>query len=138
IVCVPVQKAFALDEVDEHQAVEHERGVPFSVTLIGGALDKRQECRVFSLKMVVEASGDPVTVKGITQAEDHTGQGKALFFIQWKGDGFQLLDERIARLVLSVIGVLAIGGGLARLTRYPLPDLYGPGDIDKNDEMLVR
>jgi hypothetical protein len=41
IVCVPVQKAFALDKVDEHQPVEHERGVPFSVTLIGDTLDKR-------------------------------------------------------------------------------------------------
>ena len=92
---------------------------------------------MFSLKMVVEASGDPVAIKGIAQAEDYTGQGETLFFIQWEGDGFQLLDERVARLVLSVIVVLAIGGGLAWLTRHPLPDLCGPGSIDKNDEMLV-
>src|SRR5262249_26286479 len=117
--------------------VEHERGVPFSVTLIGDTLDKRQECRVFSLEMVVKTSGDPVTVKGISQAEDHTGQGESLFFIQWEGDGFQLLNERVAGLVLSVIVVLAIGGGLTRLACYPLPDLRGPGGIDKNDEMLV-
>ena len=134
----PFEKTLALDEVDEHQPVEHERGVPLSVALVGDALDERQEGRVLSLEVVVEASGDPVAVEGIAQAEDHAGQGEALFFIQWEGDGFQLLDERIARLMLSVIVVLAIGGGLARLTRYPLPDLHGPGGIDKNDEMLVR
>ena len=81
VVCVAVEKTFALDEVDEHQPVEHERGVPFSVALLGDALDERQERCVLSLEMVVEASGDPVAVKGITQAED-TGQGDALFFVQ--------------------------------------------------------
>ena len=40
--------------------------------------------------------------------------------------------------MLRVIVMLAIGSGLARLTCYPLPDLHGPGGIDKNDEMLVR
>src|SRR5438128_2349838 len=33
--------------------------------------------------------------------------------------------------------MLEIVGGLDRLTRYSLPDLHGPGSIDKNDEMLV-
>src|SRR5262249_47572133 len=28
VVCVSVQKTFTLDEVDEHQPVEHERGIP--------------------------------------------------------------------------------------------------------------
>ena len=76
VICVPVQKTLALDEVDEHQPVEHERGIPLSVTLVGDALDELQERRVLSLEMVVEASGDTVTVKGITQREDSTGQSR--------------------------------------------------------------
>ena len=92
---------------------------------------------MFSLKMIVESPGDTVAVEGIAQAEDHASQGEALFFTQRKGDGLQLLNERIASVVLRMIVMLAIGGGLAWLACYPLPDLHGLVRIDKDDEVLV-
>ena len=42
-----IEETFALDEIDEHQAVKHQRGVPFAVALRGDAGDKLQEGRVF-------------------------------------------------------------------------------------------
>ena len=37
------QQALFLDEVDEHQAVEHERSVPLAVGLRADALDEGEE-----------------------------------------------------------------------------------------------
>src|SRR5260370_38495015 len=38
-----VQEALALDEIDEHQAVEHERGVPLAISLRVNPPDEVQE-----------------------------------------------------------------------------------------------
>ena len=93
VIRVTVEKSLALDEIDEHQAVEHERGIPFFVSLLGDALDEFEKCRVLLLEVVVELLCDLVAVEGVSQAEYDTGKGKPFFFAQGKGDGFQLLDE---------------------------------------------
>jgi hypothetical protein len=40
VVALAGEEALPLDEVDEHQAVEHQRGVPFAVGLLADSLDK--------------------------------------------------------------------------------------------------
>src|SRR5258708_32245043 len=52
-----IEEALALDEVDEHQAVEHERGIPLAVSLHLNPLDKLQERSMFQFEAVVELSG---------------------------------------------------------------------------------
>src|SRR6266568_4360496 len=55
--CPCVQEALAQDEVDKQEAVEHERGVPFSVSLCLNPADEAQECGVFALEAVIELLG---------------------------------------------------------------------------------
>ena len=52
IIVVAVEEALSLDEIDEHQAVEHDGGIPFMVGAFGDAGDEFQEGIVFLLKNV--------------------------------------------------------------------------------------
>ena len=51
IIAVAVEKTFALDEINEHQAVEHDGRIPFVVGALGDAGDEFQERSVFLLKL---------------------------------------------------------------------------------------
>ena len=63
VVGVAVQEALLLDEVDEHQAVEHQRRVPLQVGVSFDALDELEERRVFVFEPLVELLGDLVDVE---------------------------------------------------------------------------
>ena len=63
VVRIAVQKAFLLDEVDEHQPVEHHRGVPALQAFIGDAVEELEEGGVLGLEPLVEAFGDPLHVE---------------------------------------------------------------------------
>src|SRR5450759_663336 len=57
------EEALALDEIDEHQAVKHQRGIPFTVALRGDALDTVQESRVFELETIIEFLCDALDIE---------------------------------------------------------------------------
>ena len=59
---VAVQKSLLLDEVDEHHAVEHQRGVPVPVALGRESLDELLEGGQLFLEAVVEPFGDALHV----------------------------------------------------------------------------
>ena len=65
---VAVEEALALDEVDEHEPVQHHRGVPLLVLLDGNARDELEESGVLLAELVVEAFGNPLDVEGLTGA----------------------------------------------------------------------
>ena len=56
VVRVPAKKALLLDEVDEHQAVEHHRDIPALHLRIGDALQELEERGMLGLEAVVETS----------------------------------------------------------------------------------
>src|SRR5438270_289047 len=54
VVVIAVEEAFLLNEVNKHQAVEHQRRVPLGIGHAADALDELQEGLVFGLEAVVE------------------------------------------------------------------------------------
>ncbi len=137
IVGVAVQKTLALDEVDEHQAIQHQRGVPLPVGRAGEALDERGKALVFGLEAVVKSAGNTVAVEGATQAGNDVGESDGLFRLQRPDDGFEFLPQRFAALA-SVPGVGARGGRLTGGARNPQPSQRGLGRVGENQQMLVR
>src|SRR6266567_8962751 len=53
-----IEEALSLDEVDKHQAVEHQRRVPLAVRLGADALDEFQEGGMLDLETIIEFPGD--------------------------------------------------------------------------------
>ncbi|OQB92162.1 MAG: hypothetical protein BWX84_01071 [Verrucomicrobia bacterium ADurb.Bin118] len=134
---VPIQKAFALDEIDEHEAVEHDRTVPGAIRRHVNAFHEREETGMLLFELVVEAFGDALHIETFARAGDHVHQCQRFFFRQGKGDIFQLLNERFAGLV-AVQGMFAAGRGFAGFTFDPLPNLGGPRRVGENDQMFMR
>src|SRR6266487_5239638 len=61
-----VEEALSLDEVDKHQAVEHQRRVPLAVGLGGDTLDEFQEGGMLDLETIIEFPGDALHIEGFT------------------------------------------------------------------------
>src|SRR5262245_51595739 len=76
VIQVAVQKALLLDEVHEHQPVEHERGVPFTVSHVRDAFDKCQECAMLGLEAVVELLRHTVHIKGLPRPASYINQAE--------------------------------------------------------------
>ena len=74
---VAVEEALALDEVDEHQPVQHHRRVPLLVLLDGNARDELEERGVLLAELVVESLRDPLDVEGFTSATRYVDQRQA-------------------------------------------------------------
>src|SRR3989338_7717214 len=62
IVLVIIQKSFSLYEVDKHEAIQHQRGIPLPVHLVCNAFDKLQKCGVFLLEAVIKFFGYPLCI----------------------------------------------------------------------------
>ena len=63
VILVAVQKALLLDEVDEHQSVEHQGGVPCPIVFGRDTLHELEEGGMFLLEAVVEPLGNLVHVE---------------------------------------------------------------------------
>src|SRR5213083_2378351 len=99
VVVVFIKEALFLNEIDEHEPIEHERGVPLAIGFGLDTFDELEEGRMFGLKAVVEPLGDAIHVEGLPGALSHRRNGEGLFFLQREGDGLELLNQRIAWLV---------------------------------------
>ena len=54
VIVVAVEEAFALDEIDEHQAVEHDGGIPFAVGHLADAVNELEEGFAVGVEVAVE------------------------------------------------------------------------------------
>ena len=93
VIPVAIQKAFSLDEIDKHQAVEHDGGIPFVIGAFGDAGDKLEEGSVFLLKPVVETLGDALDIEAGASPAGDIGQRESVFFLQGEGNGFEFLQR---------------------------------------------
>ena len=91
IIEVAVEKTAFLDEVNEHHPVQHQGGVPFSVSEVLDARDEVQKSRVLFLEMVVELFGDFIDIEGRVHPAHNIANGKVFFFFQCEGYLFQFL-----------------------------------------------
>ncbi len=133
---VVVQETLLLDEVDEHQAVEHHRGVPLAVVFQGDAVDELQEGGVFLLEQLVEAFGDTVHVEGGPHPTGDFGLREVFFLGEREADALEFLQEGVAGLVL-VVGVLTEGRRLAALAFPHLPNLRRLRAVGEDHNVFV-
>ena len=136
IVAVAVEKTLFLNEVHEHQPVEHQGCVPLGVALLLHPFDEGEKGSVFPLEVVVEPLRETIAIERIAELEDRASQVNRFFFRKGNCDRTQLLNQQVARLTAGVIRMLAVGGGHSGLPSDPLPNLSRLGVIDENDEVL--
>jgi len=77
-----IEKEFALQEVDEHQAVEQDRGIPLLVALVVNAFDEFQKSKVLLLKLDIELFGNALYIQGFFQAVGDFQQGNVARFVK--------------------------------------------------------
>ena len=93
IVPFAVQEPLPLHEVDEHQAVQHEGGVPFLVRQIGDAVDETQEGFVLLGELFKEALSDAFDIEGCARPRCHVHECEAVLLGKRESDSFKLLQE---------------------------------------------
>ena len=94
VIRVIAQKALLLDEIDEHEAVEHDRGIPLEYLLVRNTLDEFEERIMLFLETVVESLGHffgikarvgtPVTSKRVRASS--CSKAKAIDLSFWISD----------------------------------------------------
>ena len=136
IVAVVVEEPLLLDEIDEHETVEHERCVPLTICRLLNPLDEFQERRVFVAKTIVELLGDAVIDLLLDPAGD-IDDSETFLLLQLERNSREGLDEGFVGLAVAP-RELAVPDGLAGLPPYPLPDLIFARRIDKDDEVFMR
>jgi hypothetical protein len=126
-----------LHEIDEHHAVQHQRGIPFAVGKIGDAADEVEKGFVLGLELVIEALGDTLNVKRCPCPCRDIHQRKAAFLIEGEGDCLQLLQEApIARY--RVPEMLRHRSRLAGLPPRPAPNLLRAPRVGEDHQMFQR
>ncbi len=124
--CLCIQEALALDEIDEHQTVEHEGGIPLAISLCDDPIDEVQKRGMFAFETVIELLRHALDVEGPCHAPGHLGHLQALFLFQPDGEILQFLRQQFPGLPL-VIAMHARGQPLALLAFDPQPYLVFPG-----------
>src|SRR5438876_73588 len=82
VVTVPVKKTLSLDEIDEHQPIQHYGCVPFMVGAFGNAGDELEENCMFSLELIIESLGHALDVEGGARAAGHVGKRELVFLVE--------------------------------------------------------
>ena len=99
IVDIAVKEAFLLDKVNEHQAIEHDRRIPFPPRRLGNPLYETQKIAMLFLEPLVKLLGHFLHIKGQTNPTRHIYDAQAfLFLLQSEGKPLQLLQQRLAPL----------------------------------------
>src|SRR6266581_4025186 len=94
--CPCIQETLALDEIDKHQAIEHERSIPLTIGLCCNSPNETQECGVFAFKPIVELLRHALDVESPCHAPGHLGHLQALFLVQPDGQPLQFLRQQFS------------------------------------------
>ncbi len=136
VVHIAVEKSLFLDEVHEHQAVEHEGRVPLEIGVALDALDELEKNRMLGLEAVVKLPGDFIHIESGASAAGDVHDGDLFLLIETDGNAVQALDERVAGLGDGK-AVIAACQGFARFTADPVPHLPARGLIGIDHKVFV-
>ena len=89
VVCVVVQKAFLLNKVDKHQAIQHHRSVPAFHLLVRNPFEKFEKPGVFRCKTLIKSLGHAFHVEGRPYTPPHVYQCEIFFFVEANSNRFQ-------------------------------------------------
>ena len=124
-----------MDEVDEHHAVEHQRGVPFAVGHFLDTLNEAEKVLMLVLETVVEFLGYFLDIEGSEHVAGDVYDREVGLIFEREDNPFQLLDEGFAALVGSVdMGARAVRP--ARFTFDPQPVLGAAVVGGEDDDMF--
>ena len=126
VVDVPVEEPLLLDEVDEHHAVEHERGIPLPVALLRDSVDESLERRQLGPEPLIEPLCDLLDIHRLPDAGCDHRDAQPRLFVEGKGKRLEALEQRFPGLARAE-RVLTVRGGLAALPFDPLPALLWYG-----------
>lgn len=132
---VAVEEALALEEVDEHEAVEERRGVPFPLRLIRDAADLAEERLTVVVELTVELLGNLLLVEGPLHLRRNVHDGKRVFLLDGKRELAELLKEALG-ILTPVPLVLPVSRGLAPRSVHPQPELLRRRPVDEDEEAL--
>src|SRR5260221_857409 len=94
--CLCIQETLALDKIDEHQTVEHERGIPLAISLCSNPTDEVQERSMFAFEAVIELLRDALDIESFCHAPGHHGHLQALFLFQPDSQPLQFLRQQFS------------------------------------------
>lgn len=136
VVAVAVEKPLLLDEIDEHQAVEHDGRIPLAVGHCADAVDEREEGLPVRVEITVKRLGDTLEVEGGAGLPAHLDDCDSSFFLGERDiERVEFLEQRIAGLGAEKF-VGADRERFPRLAPNPHPRLAGAVGRSENNEML--
>src|SRR5437762_3331424 len=100
-----VDKALALQEIHEHQAIEQDRRVPAALAIVADTLDELDEFQVQAGEVAVELLGHTFHVEGVSEPLGHLHDGDIAAVVQVtevEYDLAELAQKKIAGLSLEV------------------------------------
>ena len=127
-----------LQEVDEHQPVQQDRGVPAPLPFVGDAADQLQERDVLVLELAEELLGDPFDIEGGLQPPcdlDDADVALGVELAEVEDHLAELAEEQVAGLALE-IEVIA-RELLTVLPLDPVPEALGSLAVDEDQQVLV-
>ena len=95
VIRIGVKEALALNEIDEHQAVEHDGGIPFAVGHLADAVNELEERFAMRVEVAIERLGDALDVeRGAGASGKREGMNFApFFFFERNIEVLELLEQ---------------------------------------------
>jgi hypothetical protein len=121
VVRVPVQKSLTLNEIHEHQAVEHDRCIPLLVGLVLDAIDELEKRFALRIELPVKPFRNSVDVEGGPDSPRDSCHGQTGFlFLQGHVEQLEFLEQGIPGLA-SCVFVCTYTERSARFAADPHP-----------------
>ena len=86
VIGIGVEEALALDEIDEHQAIEHDGRIPFGVGHLADAVNEVEEGFAVGVEVAIERFGDTLDVERSAGTPGHRDGGQFTFFLFFERD----------------------------------------------------
>src|SRR5690606_1603591 len=133
-----INEALALQEVDEHQPIEHHRGVPGAIALVADTVDRLDQPLALDLVLLIEGPCHALHVEGVSQPAGDFDDRQLALLVQLADIDEQaanLAQEEIPRLTLDV-EVLARRDAPI-FTLAPVPERARLLGVGENQQILV-
>ena len=121
VLWVAVEKSLLLNEVNEHQPVQHDRDVPIFITGIADSLNELLKLVALLLKAIVESPGGSLNIEAGPGPPHNIHQGNVVLQLKRYFQVFKLLDQAFTGLVFGLVAMVQPAQRLAGFTTHPLP-----------------
>ncbi len=135
---VAIQQSLLLDEVTEHQPVEHDRGVPVPVCHTLDAFDECVKRLMLGLESLKEPPGYPLDIEAARGTANDIRERQPLFLFERERDRREHSLKQLARGLSLPPDELPAFDGLILAAPNPLPELLCFGGVVIDDHVLAE